>query len=76
MKLEELILDCHFNLVECGPEDFEWFHDTYYGSCFKFNADKTKFSLKKGKLNGLDLKLYIPKPYGEKNLLSESRGVN
>ena len=74
-ELEDMLVECTFNLIRCNLSDFEWFYDTYYGSCFRFNSNKTKQLSKKGKHDGLDMKLYIPKPYGKKNTLSERKGV-
>jgi hypothetical protein len=37
----------------------KWHWDSYYGSCWRFNSDADKFSTKDGKINGLNLNLYI-----------------
>ena len=73
--IDDLLIECQFNMKRCSKNDFEWFYDGYYGLCFKFNANKTKISARKGKLSGLALKLYIPEPYGVNNFISISKGV-
>jgi hypothetical protein len=39
---------------------FKWYWDSFFGSCWTFNANETKYSTKAGKINGLMLKLYMP----------------
>lgn len=64
---EEMILECLFNSNQCTYADFDWYYGGYYSNCFKFNSGKSwngskseiKTLLKTGKINGLELKLYI-----------------
>jgi hypothetical protein len=40
-KFKDFVFSCIFqNSIICTEEDFEWFHDYYHGSCWKFNHGK------------------------------------
>jgi len=38
LSLNQTLIRCRFNNFECNEKDFEWFLNTFYGSCFRFNG--------------------------------------
>jgi hypothetical protein len=34
----EMFLSCTFNTIECDLDELEWFYDTTFGNCFRFNS--------------------------------------
>jgi hypothetical protein len=55
-SLDDILISCSFNGVECSFKDFTWTFDTLFGNCFVFN---TKQSFVGGSLYGLSIKYYI-----------------
>ena len=59
LSIEDMLLSCTFNTVECTANNFTWLYDTYYGSCFKFNASGHDQVSQSGKFYGLKLELFV-----------------
>jgi hypothetical protein len=65
--LNDILLDCSFNLIECNVSDFTWSYDAYYGNCYTFNSGYDSsgnvIELKSSSLatpdSGLQLTLYV-----------------
>ena len=67
--LKQVVISCKFNLVNCDLEnDFEFFYDSNYLICFRYNSGKnangktvpSKYSyIKGGSLNALNLELFV-----------------
>ena len=72
-NLTDLVLSCYFNSGPCALSDFEWFYDSTYGNCFKYNGDSTKFVAKPGNLNGLTL-IMLTRVNKTLNSLTKSMG--
>ena len=66
-KLEDSLLSCQFNLVQCYPENFSWYFDAIYGNCYSFNSgfnskgerQDTSPSYLAGSFHGLQIDFYI-----------------
>jgi hypothetical protein len=41
-NLDQMILSCSFNSEKCTKDDFYYYFNYYYGSCYRFNGGKTK----------------------------------
>lgn len=37
-KLDDILLSCTFNLLDCDTSYFEWYYDLFFGNCYKFNS--------------------------------------
>lgn len=69
--LSQMLISCRYQGIECGLNDFYYFHNYHYGSCYRFNGGKggdfyeglnaTEFkkSKKSGWKNGLQLELNV-----------------
>jgi hypothetical protein len=65
--LNDILLDCSFNLIQCNVSDFTWSYDAYYGNCYTFNSgfdsNGNVIELKRSNLatpdSGLQLTLYV-----------------
>ena len=59
--LENMLLTCVFNGNPCTVDDFVWFYDAYYGSCFKFNTRIPKNSkiFSPGNVGGLEIEVLL-----------------
>uniref|UniRef100_A0A4W6CHB2 Acid-sensing ion channel 1 n=1 Tax=Lates calcarifer TaxID=8187 RepID=A0A4W6CHB2_LATCA len=82
-RIDEMLLECNFRGLECGPEDFmEIF--TRYGKCYTFNSGQDgrplMVTMKGGMGNGLELMLdiqqdeYLP-VWGETDETSFEAGI-
>jgi len=74
--LEQMLITCKFQNEPCDQNDFYYYHDYNYGSCYRFNGiyvnsagasnksilNKERFVQKAGWENGLQLELYIGNP--------------
>lgn len=65
--LNDTIISCTFNFIPCKIQnDFEFYNDSVYNFCFRFNSGKnmkgssveTKYAFGKGQLNALNLELF------------------
>ena len=74
-NIEDILIECIFNNVECSKEDFVWYYDKLYGNCFTFNSDNStnekRVVNRPGKIYGLSLTLFDKMPAPLKRLLSE-----
>jgi hypothetical protein len=67
---EDMLISCTFGAEICNTSDFEWFYDTVYGNCFKFNGAKDskglstpdRFVSKTGFFQGLQVELLLDEP--------------
>ena len=74
--LKDMLLSCYYRGKKCSLEDFYYYHDYYFGSCYRFNGglrDKAqngshkhvptaiKKISKPGWRNGLRMELYTGK---------------
>ncbi len=54
------IITCLFDGSPCNLQtDFDWYFDSKYGNCFKFNSNQNKRVRQTGSKNGLYIELYI-----------------
>ena len=75
--LTQILIGCKFQGIKCGPQDFFWYHDYYYGNCFRFNGgdqdnqtmadfEFKSYDIKKvskiGWRNGLQLEMFAGAP--------------
>lgn len=37
-KLDDILLSCTYNLLDCDTSYFEWYYDLFFGNCYKFNS--------------------------------------
>ena len=59
--IEDMLVSCFFNNMECNTTDFKWKHSNEHGNCYTFNEDLTmpsKTVSKAGPKYGLNLELY------------------
>lgn len=82
-RLEHMMLSCMYNLDDCTADDFEWYFDTFYGNCYRFNsgfssnrtASPDKLCTKAGKINGLQVELFVGDPM-DISSLATTKGVH
>lgn len=36
--MSQMLISCKFQGVKCSAENFTWYHNYYYGSCYRFNS--------------------------------------
>lgn len=82
-RMEEMLLECNFRGIECGPDSFTEIF-TRYGKCYTFNSGKDgkplQVTTKGGMGNGLELMLdiqqdeYLP-VWGETDETSFEAGI-
>ena len=66
-SLDDFLVDCYYGLYKCKADEFSWFYDVSYGSCFTFNSGrnskgeriKVHNSSQGGLLNGLKLEFFL-----------------
>ena len=66
-SLDNFLIGCKFNFIECTSADFSWVFDKNYGNCYKFNSGlnstghevNLKMSSLAGFSYGLQLDLYV-----------------
>lgn len=83
LQIEDMLLDCNFNLQPCTADDFSWYFDPLYGNCYTFNGGKNasgheipdKISTKAGLVNGFSMELFLGNPT-DPNTLSVSNGIH
>ena len=59
LTINEMLVSCTFNSIECSASDFSWYFDTYFGNCFTFNSTGRNQISQSGKLNGLKMELFV-----------------
>jgi acid-sensing ion channel 5 len=58
-KLEEIMLDCFFNMNQCNlSKDFELYYDSNYGNCFRFNTSD-KYAYRSGQMSSINMEIWI-----------------
>jgi hypothetical protein len=61
--LDDILIHCEFNFVECNSSDFVWSFDEAYGNCYSFNSGfdskGNKVDLKQSAFVGSDYGLYM-----------------
>ena len=63
MTFSESLLTCEFNKKKCNHFDFEWYFNSKYGNCYRFNSNGSKFNNKRVHQEyGLILDLYVGQP--------------
>jgi hypothetical protein len=50
-KFNQMVISCYFNGIKCTQDDFYYYRDYNYGSCYKFNGGQIK-SFKNYTTNG------------------------
>lgn len=83
MQLEDMLLDCNYNLKQCTVDDFSWFFDPLYGNCYSFNGGRNasgqvvedKISTKGGLVNGFQMELFLGSPI-DPYTISVSNGIH
>ena len=67
-SMDDMLIDCNFEVESCTSNDFVWYYDYNYGNCYRFNSGKNqkgepvdlKVSKQAGKFNGLKIILFLP----------------
>ena len=59
LTLQQMLISCTFNSMECTAENFDWTYDSYFGNCFQFNASGHEKISQSGKFNGLQVELFV-----------------
>ena len=62
LSMKDMLISCTFNAAECTADDFVWFYENNYGNCFRFNATRHTQISCAGKLNGLNMELFVGQP--------------
>lgn len=83
MQLDEMLIDCNFNLKGCTVNDFTWFFDPLYGNCYTFNGGRNasghlvddRVSTKGGLVNGFEMELFLGYPT-DPYTLSVANGIH
>jgi hypothetical protein len=60
--INETLLDCQFNQINCDASDFKNFYVESFENCFRFNSLGDKMSDVAGKFNGLKIDLFSGVP--------------
>ena len=74
-QIEDMLVTCHYNFLECYASDFTYFYSPLYGNCYTFNSgtydNGSTYSPKTSNLNGpffgLTLELYLGNPSNDLN---------
>ena len=74
--LEEFLISCTFQALNCLPFKFDWYYDSSFGNCFTFNSGSEEIKTSKiaGFAYGLKLELYLGNP-NDSNTIIDSSGV-
>ena len=81
--LNDILVSCSFDYIDCNVTDFTWEYDTNYGNCYSFNSgydsngDKRelKYTNIEGQAFGLSLKLYMNYYENLSGLISSTGGL-
>ena len=74
LSLKDSLINCRFMDQNCSHLDFEWFFNSKYGNCYKFNANGLKNSTNVYKDNGLIIELFLNHPK-ELDILDYEKGL-
>ena len=77
-KMKDMLISCKFKGVACSENDFQLYHNFFYGNCYRFNGgfnasnQQTSYQkvTKAGWKYGLQLELYT----GDNGILSPNNG--
>ena len=68
-------ISCIYDGDLCDFNDFDWFFDSFFGNCLRFNANHTKTLTQSGSKNGLSMEIYIGD--GDENVeFTRTRGLH
>ena len=76
-KLEDTLIECSFNGLDCSAQDFDWVYKEMYGNCYGVNlANSTKFKYSNfyGKYYSLAMTLFMGIK-DELNILNSANGI-
>ena len=59
LSMQEMLISCTYNGVECTADDFTWKYDDYSGNCFQFNMSNRAQIGQSGKFHGLTMELFV-----------------
>ena len=62
LSMKDALLYCQFDQKDCTYSDFEWFFNSKYGNCYKFNSNGLKMISKENYENGLIIELHLKNP--------------
>ena len=62
LNMKNSLLHCQFMNQNCNYTDFEWFFNSKYGNCYKFNTNGLKKSYKANQDDGLLILLLLKNP--------------
>ena len=66
LSIDEMLINCVYNGVECTANDFEWYFDSFrFGNCYTFNSGTKRRpfnSSKSGTNHGLNIQLFLGHP--------------
>jgi hypothetical protein len=68
LSMKDSLDICFFDNQTCNFTDFEWFFNSKYGNCYKFNANGLKKSYQANEDNGLLIGLRLKNPPEIENL--------
>ena len=73
-SLNETLISCHFNSLNCTSADFKKVFVPFNGKCFSFSYDREhlKLSSRIGKINGFSIELFIGNPESIPNFIFSS----
>ena len=59
LTIQDMLVSCTFNSVECTAANFTWIYNTFYGNCFKFSPSISEYISQAGKFSGLSMELFV-----------------
>ena len=75
--LDDMLISCYFNGIQCNTSNFNWFYSYSYGNCYTFNNPNVSSNIlktsKSGPNNGLQLELFAGIP-GTQDKFNSDRG--
>lgn len=82
LNIDKMLMSCYYQRKKCNSSDFEYYFDSKFGNCYKFNSGSDSDNQPKpllyannpGYLNGLRMELFLGEPVFY-NYLSSSTGV-
>ena len=64
LSMQDMLISCSYNGVECTADDFTWKYDDYSGNCFQFNMSNRTPIGQAGKFHGLAVELFVGEAVG------------
>ena len=59
LSMQDMLISCTFNSVECTSDDFTWYNLPYFGYCFQFQPNTSSGISQTGKFHGLKMELFV-----------------